>query len=339
MVASICHEIELRSEYLNEEVDTIYFGGGTPSLLNKEQLKKILATISRHFHISTVAELTLEANPEDITFKKLASLIDCGINRLSIGIQTFSNDRLKWMNRAHTSEDAISAYLLSRAVGFANISLDLIYAIPSGEWISDLEKITGLEPEHISFYGLTIEDKTVFGKWEKDQKLVEVNEEDAATQYLDAIQYLASNGYHQYEVSNFSKPGFKSKHNSSYWAGISYLGVGPSAHSYDGASRQFNVNNNTRYIEALKNGTPHHQTEQLSPAQLMNESILTQLRTVNGIDTRKFKESFQVDLVQLHWKTISALTRQKLVSVNNQRLALTTNGFLIADDIALKLFF
>ena len=267
MVESVCAEIKQRNTYLTEEVNTIYFGGGTPSLLTENELQAILETTNENFKVSENAEVSLEANPEDLDHEKLQSIKKCGVNRLSIGVQTFSENRLKWMNRAHTSDQAIEAYENSRKSGFENISLDLIYAIPEGGsvlWESDLKKLTDLQPEHISLYGLTIEERTVFGSKRKKGEMIEVTEDEAANQYLSSMEILTKKGYEQYEVSNFCKPGFESKHNSSYWSGAPYLGVGPGAHSFDGKSRRFNMRNNAKYIKLLESGQPYYESEQLS---------------------------------------------------------------------------
>jgi len=342
MVEAICKEIRDRNDYINEEIKTIYFGGGTPSILSGKFIKQILATIRNSFQVSPLAEITLEGNPEDLTTKKLAEIYKAEINRLSIGFQTFSDEKLKWMNRIHSSKEAIAAYQNARHSGFGNISLDLIYALPGNSmdaWEKDLYGITSLEPEHVSIYGLTIEEKTVFGKWKKTGRLIEENEEKAAEQYLISIEILKSHGYEQYEVSNFSKPGFSSKHNSSYWAGEKYLGVGPGAHSYDSTSRRFNVRNNAKYLKAIEAGDSYFEIENLSKTQRMNENILTQLRTVLGINLEKFHDDFKVDLRRINKKVINQLADQEYLKVNDQRLYLTAPGFLVADEIALKLFF
>lgn len=342
MVNAIIKEIHSRKSYLNEIIKTIYLGGGTPSLLSDTEIRKVLDSIYQNFNVDPKAEITLEANPEDLTLEKALSFFNVGINRLSIGIQTFENEKLKWMNRAHSSSESISAYENARKAGFDNISLDLIYARPdenSSTWEKDLEKIIALNPEHISLYGLTIEAKTVFGKWEKDKKLIQVPEERAAEQYLFAMAYLAKYGYNQYEVSNFCKNGFESKHNSSYWAGTYYLGVGPGAHSFNGDSRHINIRNNPKYIELIRDDVPHWEEEKLSQIQKLNEQILTQLRTSKGLNLEEISQHNQVDFMQDHDGFIKDLIHKNLAIVEGGQMKLLPNGFLIADEIALRLFF
>lgn len=342
MVEGIVRELHLRQDYLGEGVQTIYFGGGTPSILTERQLQKVILAIQKTFSVSAEAEITLEANPEDLTESKLASLKDVGINRLSIGIQTFSDTKLKWMNRAHTAAQAAQAVLLSRKVGFDNISLDLIYAIPgrtTDGWFSDLKQITDLNPDHISLYGLTVEHATVFGNWKEKGKFNEVPEEKAAEQYLSSIAMLKEKDYDQYEVSNFAKDGLQSGHNSAYWSGSPYLGVGPGAHSFNGSTRQFNVRNNMRYLSSLHNGSDFYEMEKLTLTQQMNEHILTQLRTVKGVDTVSFERKFGHNLFQEFSSTLKMLKHKGWITVNDQKFSLTPTGFLLADEIALKFFF
>lgn len=343
MVDAISREIRDRKEYLNEEVETVYFGGGTPSLLSGSQLKKLLDTINQNFNVSGKAEITLEANPEDLTEEHSRTLYDCGINRMSIGIQTFDEQKLKWMNRIHSSDEAIEAYEHARAAGFENISLDLIYAIPDHDrdkWKKDLESITSLNPEHISLYGLTIEEKTVFGKWEKDNKLIQVPEDAAAEQYLFAINFLKSKGYNQYEVSNFGKGGYHSRHNHAYWAGTPYLGVGPGAHSFDGQNtRSFNVRNNAKYLKAINENQGFTEHEKLSDIQRINEQILTGLRTKKGVDMNRIASLAGQRLEELHSGFLNEIERKNMIELVDGFLRLKPSGFLVADEIALRLFF
>jgi len=343
MVEAINQEIIKRKSFISEEVETIYFGGGTPSLLTPSQLDHLLKTIQTNFQVSSGAEVTLEANPEDLTLEKAESFLSSGINRLSIGIQTFDSKKLTWMNRAHSSNESVSAYENARSAGFQNVSLDLIYALPDHDedsWKHDLKSMVDLNPEHISIYGLTIEDKTVFGKWERDEKLIQIPEEQAAKQYLFAVQFLKSYGFIQYEVSNFGKEGFHSRHNHSYWSGKTYLGVGPGAHSFDGRSvRRFNVRSNPKYLKALSNGDSYYEEESLSKMQRVNERILTELRTKAGIDLSKIKELTSQNLREIHKSFIDQMIHDGFIEISSDRLWLTPQGFLIADEIALRLFF
>lgn len=342
MVDAICKELVDRKKYLNEEIHTVYFGGGTPSLLSEGQVQSILSAVQNNFSVAMDAEITLEANPEDLERKQLDSLRNVGINRLSIGVQTFHDEKLKWMNRAHSSQQAVNAYENARQAGFANVSLDLIYARPDEDpsaWKDDLKQIIALDPEHISLYGLTIEDKTVFRKWEKDNKLIQMPEEEAAVQYLEAISFLGENGFNQYEASSFCKPGFESQHNSAYWAGTHYLGIGPGAHSFNGAARHINIRNNTKYIKLIADGKAHFETEELSRIQRINELILTRLRTAKGLDLSDVKSRWDVDIMKENGSFIKDLIDQKLAVIEDDKMKLLPNGFLIADEISLRLFF
>lgn len=342
MINAIGQEIADRNLYLGDEIKTIYFGGGTPSLLSEMQIQSILSSVKDHFSVSKDVEITLEANPEDLSKEKSDELFKLGINRLSIGIQTFFDNKLKWMNRAHSSAEAKQAFLSARDAGFENISLDLIYARPDeglDAWTSDLNQVVSLNPEHISLYGLTIEEKTVFGKWEKEDKLIQLPEEDAANQYLKAIDYLNKNGFDQYEVSNFSKTGFESKHNGAYWSGTPYLGVGPGAHSFNGKERHINIRSNAKYLNLINKGAQHFEVEHLSRTQRINEQILTSLRTIKGLDFDQLKLQWNIDLMEEHYAFITDLIHQKLVVVEDDKIKLLPSGFLIADEISLRLFF
>ena len=342
MVKSIAQEIGGRKDYLNEKIGTIYFGGGTPSLCSQEEIEHILNAIHSNFHLDDQVEITLEANPEDLKTTKAAEFYRTGINRLSIGIQTFDESRLYWMNRAHNSNEAREAYENARVAGFKNISLDLIYAIPDhsqAKWESDLRTVTGLKPEHISLYGLTIEDRTVFGEWEQQNKLVQVPKDEAANQYLFAIDFLKSESYLQYEVSNFGKEGFYSCHNNAYWSGVPYLGVGPGAHSFNGGSRRFNVRSNLKYLNPIRKGNSYYEVETLTKTQRVNEQILTQLRTARGLALKAIEKASGEKFEQLHSEFIHDLKQQNLIKITNDFLSLKPKGFLVADEIALRLFF
>ncbi len=342
IITSVCKEIEDRKDYIKEPVETIYFGGGTPSLLTESQIIKLLETIRTTQIIEREVEITLEANPEDLSPEKTGMFLNSGINRLSLGAQTFDENRLDWLNRIHSSRDVVRAFENARMVGFTNISLDLIYAIPSGGrdfWQSDLQQITALNPEHVSLYGLTVEEKTVFGNWLKKRRFSEVPEETVTKQYLNSIEHFKREGYLQYEVSNFSKEGFESRHNSSYWDGKKYLGVGPGAHSFDGDSRQHNIRNNAQYIKALGNREDFFEREVLSKAQKINEQILIQLRRLQGLDLSLLKQKFGIVLEDIHQPFFNRVIHNKLAIMSNNHLRLLPKGFLVADEIALRLFF
>lgn len=342
MVNAIAKELVIRKNYVDEPIETVYFGGGTPSLLKTSELKLLIEKVYDHYEVSKVTEITLEANPEDLTQEKLDELKTRGINRLSIGFQTFNDASLAWMNRVHDAKQAIKCYKRARKSGFDNISIDLIYALPSvanSLWHQDVENAIALAPDHISLYGLTIEQKTVFGHQKKNKKLIELPEENAAEQYLSAIEMLKKNGYEHYEVSNFCKPGYRSKHNSAYWKGVPYLGIGPGAHSFNGNARQVNIPDNTKYIKAIEDDRRFFEIEKLATIQLMNEYILTSLRTSNGILLPSFRSKFGVDLRKKRYESLKNYERLGLIKMIETAIILTPRGFLVADDIALELFF
>jgi oxygen-independent coproporphyrinogen III oxidase len=343
MYAAIIEEIHLRKAYLSgEKISTIYFGGGTPSVLSKDQIAGILGAISSNFSISENPEITLEANPEDLNQTRLNELKSIGINRLSIGIQTFDNDRLKYINRTHNSEDARKCISNAFDAGFQNISADLIYALPPASmeyWQRDLNEMIALGLPHISLYGLTIEEKTVFGHWQAKGRLIETPEEIAAQQYRYAIETLTSNGYIQYEVSNFGKEGFQSRHNAAYWGGEKYLGIGPGAHSYNQKERSFNIQNNPKYIKSINDGAIPETIELLSKIQMLNENILTRLRTREGIDMASLNLKFDVNLAVLRKTELQQSANEGLIRIESNHIRLTTEGFMVADEVALRLFF
>jgi oxygen-independent coproporphyrinogen-3 oxidase len=343
MVEAICAEIRLRNEYVsNESVASIYFGGGTPSLLDKTELHQILSSVHENFDVTPNAEITLEANPEDLSTKKLDELINNGINRLSIGIQSFDENTLRFMNRAHSSTQANECLLNARKVGFNSISADLIFAVPPAEtsiqrFEKDLRQLIDLSPEHISLYGLTIESKTVFGHRYAKRELKPVEEELNAIQYEMAIDFLKSAGYEHYEVSNFGKPHFHSKHNSSYWLSQKYLGVGPGAHSFNGLSRAYNVSNNSKYLKLLKQNQSAYDEDVLSNTDQINEYVLTRIRTKWGISLQELKQKWNADF-GMHQSYIDQLVETKRATFDGDLLCLTSKGFCVADEVALQLF-
>ncbi len=342
MVEAILQEMVLRKDYLaGEVIDTIYFGGGTPSLLTASEIEKLLAGLHQHFKVLPGAEVSLEANPDDLDFSTLTALKNVGINRLSIGIQSFHSHHLQFLHRVHSAEQAKLCVEEARKAGFTNISIDLIYALTNEteeEWLADIQQALLLKPEHISSYSLTIEPQTVFGKWAKTGKL-RLTDDDVAARHLEIlIDQLEANGYEHYEVSNFAKPGFQSKHNSSYWKGAPYLGLGPSAHSYNKLSRQFNIANNHVYLRSLKNGEVPFEKEILSRADKVNEFILTSLRTNWGCDSRYLKEALHYDLLHEESAYIEDLIKNEYAQLNNAVLSLTKKGKLLADKIASDLF-
>lgn len=342
MVQAMVQELTLRQNYLGEdEVSTIYLGGGTPSLLTSLELRQILETIFQHFSVATSPEITLEANPDDLSQAALASFREAGINRLSIGIQSFHEPHLRYLNRAHRAGEASRCVRQAQAVGFDNISIDLIYAIPADDhriWQQDLAQILALQPQHISAYCLTIEEKTVFGRWQQRGKLKEVSDDFAARQFELLMATLTQAGYDPYEVSNFCQPGYHSRHNSSYWHREKYLGIGPSAHSYDGVSRQHNVAHNAKYLQALTSGQLLYEREVLSRYDQINELVMTGLRTKWGCDLAMLRDLYQYDLYEENTVYIDRLVAEGKAEMQEQRLILTNQGRLLADGIAEGLF-
>jgi oxygen-independent coproporphyrinogen-3 oxidase len=341
MVDAIAKELVMQHDYLDgEEISTIYFGGGTPSLLKKEDLSKILHTIRSNYSLIPDMEITLEANPDDLNRKSLDDLRSIGINRLSIGIQSFENDILTFFNRAHNAEDAVKSIEAARTAGFDNISIDLIYGVPGQAheaWRNGIEKALSFRPEHISAYSLTIEERTVFGKWKASDKLTPMNEELVAEQFEMLMGTLTRAGYDHYEISNFGLPGFHSRHNSSYWRDAKYLGIGPSAHSYDRVSRQFNVSNNSTYIKKIEENEIPFEREALSLEDKINEYFFIGLRTT-GVDVKYLKEEFDFILTESQTSYIDQLISLKIASFNRDVLRLTNKGKLLADKIASDLF-
>ena len=330
-------ETELQKNYLgNEPVETIYFGGGTPSILQISDLRLQIEKIMKAFNISKNAEITLEANPDDINEERLTGWKEIGINRLSIGVQSFFEEDLLWMNRAHNAEQAVSSLQLAVKY-FDNITMDLIYGHPllsNEKWKQNVEKVIALNIPHISCYALTVEPKTPLHKMIKEKKKEDIQQEKQAEQFLLLMEWLENAGYEHYEISNFSKPGFRSRHNSSYWQGEKYLGLGPSAHSFNGESRQWNISNNNIYIESLEQNQIPFEKEILTPSQKVNEYIMTSLRTQEGLNLDKVNETMSNELQTASKKFIDS---GKLILKEN-KLILTKEGKLFADGIAADLF-
>jgi oxygen-independent coproporphyrinogen-3 oxidase len=342
LVNAIIAEIALQKEYLGgEPLETIYFGGGTPSILLPAEVSDIMQAIRGNFTVSDRPEVTLEANPDDLTREKLEAFFDMGINRLSVGIQSFDDKILASLNRAHNNLMARCCIEEAKRIGFENISIDLIYAIPhrsDQDWENDIYQALKLEPQHISSYSLTIEEKTVFGKWAKQGKMRAVDDDVSAGQLNMLIDILEDANYEQYEVSNFSKPGFHSRHNSNYWRNKKYLGVGPSAHSYNGQSRQFNVSNNSMYLRSIQQQRIPFTAEVLTNEDKINEYLLTSLRTSWGADLSVLRQLFHFDLIKENINYITDLQRKDLIMIEGDILRLTRKGRFLADKIASDLF-
>src|SRR6188474_1939990 len=299
LLDSLLKETELQKDYLgNELVETIYFGGGTPSILQISDLRLQIEKIRETFNISKNAEITLEANPDDVNEEKLTGWKEIGINRLSIGVQSFFEEDLLWMNRAHNAKQAIDNLQLA-IKQFDNITIDLIYGHPllsNEKWKQNVEKVIALNIPHISCYALTVEPKTPLSKMIKEKKKEDIQQEKQAEQFLLLMQWLEDAGYEHYEISNFAKPSFRSRHNSSYWQGKKYLGLGPSAHSFNGESRQWNISNNNVYIESLAGNKIPFEKEILTQSQKTNEYIMTALRTKEGLDLKELSAALGHEL-------------------------------------------
>lgn len=342
LAEAMVKEIALQKEYLGgETINTIYFGGGTPSLLDEKELEEIMSALRQAYVISENAEVTLEANPDDITSEKLQFWKRAGINRLSIGIQSFFEEELRWMNRAHNAQQARQCIVDSLAAGITNLSIDLIYGSPllsDEDWKRNVDLALSYHIPHLSCYALTVEEKTPLHKMIRTQQKVNVNEEQQARQFLLLMQWLRAAGYEHYEVSNFAKPGYRSRHNSSYWKGESYLGIGPSAHSYNGKSRSWNVANNQLYIEAINEGRLPKEEEKLTRDEKLNEYMMIALRTMEGIDMQRVRELASEKEADAIIQKLKIYASQRLVSATNTSFALTDDGMLRADGMAGELF-
>ena len=310
-------------------------------MLSEEELNKLLTTIEKHYQVEPYAEMTLEANPDDLDEKALKQMYESGINRLSIGIQTFDEQQLRFLNRAHNAQQARQCVALAQSVGFNNISTDLIYGIPSPDhalWKRDLAIALTLAPQHISSYCLTIEPSTVFGKWTSKGKMAPIEEEYAASQFEILLETLSGAGYEQYEISNFCLPDLYSRHNSNYWKQEKYLGIGPGAHSYNYASRQYNIANNALYLNALSKGEVPFTLDNLDQKAKANEYMMTSLRTKWGCDLNRLKTLYGLDLFQKQQPYLQKLIDQKLMALSGNVITLTNSGKLLADKITEDLF-
>ena len=323
-------------------IETLYFGGGTPSILETDDLKLIIDATRKKFVFADEIELTLEANPDDLTFEKLKEWRSAGINRLSLGIQSFVEEELKWMNRAHNASQSLACIDMISEAGFTNFSVDLIYGSPllsDEDWIKNIDIVLKKKVPHISAYALTVEPKTALDKMIATNRSAPVDAEKQARQFLLLMDRLEVAGYEHYEISNFAKPGMRSRHNSSYWSGANYFGFGPAAHAFDGVSRKWNVANNALYIQSIQKDMIPFEEEILTPTQQLNEYIMTSLRTMEGLDLDLVSEKFRV------------ASREKLVVgsgkwvvggkllIKGSKLILTREGKLFADGIAADLFF
>lgn len=348
MVTAILRELELQKNYLDgEAVETIYFGGGTPSLLSVKELQQIFETIYKHYPIplsfpkgtrSLIPEITLEANPDDLNLLKIKELKQTPVNRLSIGVQSFFDEDLKFMNRAHNVAEAFACIENAQAAGFENLTVDLIYGSPitsDKQWRGNLKTVFQFNIPHLSCYCLTVEPKTALAHFIQTGKAQPVDEEQAARQFEILMEKTSEAGYEHYEISNFAKPGCYSRHNSSYWQGKKYLGIGPSAHSFDGISRQWNVANNAKYIRSILDGKVPFEKEVLTPEQRYNEYVMTSLRTMWGCDLERIRT---MGFGSYFLENATPFLKEGQLERSGQIFKLTKKGKFLADGIAAGLF-
>jgi oxygen-independent coproporphyrinogen-3 oxidase len=342
MVLAIANELKLRkSEFGKEIVETIYFGGGTPSVLELDEINFLIRTVFENYSVSETPEITLEANPDDLTKERIIELSKTNINRLSIGIQSFFEDDLKLMNRAHNSEEAKKCLEIATQY-FDNISLDLIYGIPgmtNDIWKKNIETALSFGIPHISSYALTVEPKTALHKLIQTGKIEKPNDDVAQEHFSILVEQLEANDFIHYELSNFGKENYFSKNNSSYWLGKKYIGIGPSAHSYNGISRSWNVSNNSLYIKALQENQLPNEVEILSITDRYNEYVMTGLRTIWGVSLDKIKIEFGSIYADYLTTQIQKFLKDDLVFIDEKVLKPTKKGKFLTDGIASDLFY
>lgn len=341
-LSALLLEMEQRACYLaGEPIDTVYIGGGTPSLLDAGELAVLLQAVKQHFSVGELLECTLEANPDDISVERVKSWVSIGINRLSIGVQSFFDEDLLYMNRAHRSAQAIEAIRAAQEAGIHNLSTDLIFGYPllsMEKWKHNIEQMLALNIPHVSCYGMTVEPKTVLSSFIRKGKVPPLDPEQSALQYEYLMERLEEAGFEHYEVSNFARPGMRALHNSRYWNGSRYIGLGPSAHSFNGVSRQWNVANNALYVKGIMHGESYYEHEELSRADRINERVMTGLRIAEGIELRLL----QSELTAIEWLSMEAQLAQFVskgwVWKTEQAIGLTKSGMLFADGIAAEFF-
>lgn len=336
LVDAICNELEQRKSYLgNADISTIYLGGGTPSMLSNEELQRILDQITTVYAVSHNAEITIEVNPDDVTLERLCFLRSAGYNRLSMGVQSFNDNDLKFLNRRHSAKQAGQVVTWAKEAGFNDVSIDLIYGLPGQTiegWTYNLEKAFALPVTHLSSYHLMYEEGTKLHKLKELGKVDEVTEE-LSTRFFTMLQEACEeNGFTQYEVSNFCKPGQESQHNSNYWFGVPYLGIGPAAHSFDGDSRQWNVADIKRYVTGVETGKPISENEILSEGDRYNEMIITAFRTARGLDLERLDRLPEIYTTHFK-KEVSKFVEQNILITNEKRIYLSKKGFLMSDAV------
>lgn len=338
LIAGLLKEIKnKKKQFENHQFNTLYFGGGTPSVLNEKDINKIISEIKTQYNLKPNAEITLEANPDDLSPDYLKSLKKQGVNRLSIGIQSFHDKDLELMRRSHNAEQGLGSIRNAQDIGIDNINIDLIYGTPGmsyGEWQENLEKAISLNIPHISAYHLSYEPGTVFDHWRKKKKIVPIDEELSLDQFKYLINRTVKEGFLHYEISNFAKEGFLSEHNKNYWQGIPYVGIGPAAHSYDGIARYWNISSLKKYIDESQKGSyTYSEKETLSLNERYNEYIMVSLRTVWGIEMDKIGKSFGEDYVKYTENIAQEFYKKELLEKNGNIIRITNTGIFLADQI------
>ncbi len=336
-LAALKKELVDRRDFLaGEDIQTIYFGGGTPSLLSPNEIQSVIECIRQNFTVATEPEITVEANPDDLSATYIEHLSETDANRLSIGIQSFDDGYLKMMNRRHNAQQAIDAVKQSQSCGFKNISVDLIYGLPGlahDMWLKQLQTVEKLNVQHLSAYHLSYEEGTAFSLKLKQKKLSEVSEDESLEQFETLTQWAKETGFEHYEISNFARQGFRSRHNSSYWNRTKYLGVGPAAHSYNQTSRCWNVSDVQKYISGIGNGICVSEEEILTQADIFNDYVITALRTSDGIDLNYLEKEHPRQMVDYLKKQAESFLRSNKLEIASNRLKLTHDGIFISDEI------
>jgi len=342
VVASLIKELKERKNFIGqEEVKTIYFGGGTPSVLSAGNISEILKEVYAQYTVNDNAEITFECNPDDLSKEYLKGLKECGVNRLSIGIQSLNDESLTWMNRSHNVTQALQAIDSAAALGFRDMSIDLIYGIPmltEDEWRQTLKRALAMPINHLSAYSLTLEENTPYNKLVEQKKYKKPNDDDASRHFEILLEEIKLAGWEHYEVSNFCKAGNYSKHNTAYWQNVKYLGIGPSAHGFDGKSRHWNVRSNKEYIQKIQAGESVSESEELSTKDIVNEALLTGLRTKWGVNLAEVKEQYEYDIAATNQTQIMEWQQKDWLEMKDGVLRLRADGFLFADYIASELF-
>jgi len=341
IIDALCDELRFReSEYKNTSVQTIYFGGGTPSVLDIHEVEKILEVVDDHYQVNERAEITLEANPDDLTLEKIMELSKTRINRLSIGVQSFFEEDLKLMNRAHSAEEA-QACIEEAVKYFPNISIDMIYGIPgmsNDRWRENLYKAISLKIPHISSYALTVEENTALKSFIEKGIVPQVEDEVAQEHFNILLDVMQLHSFENYEFSNFGKQGFFSENNTAYWTGKSYIGIGPSAHSFDGKRRGWNISNNVKYMKAIQAGKLPMEIEELTLVDQYNEYIMTGLRTIYGVSLEKIERDYGVNFKDYLLKQAQEYLKDHLLYLDGDTLLVTRKGKFLSDGIASELF-